>query len=157
MALPTMVTVKLKDCFGFVPSRTHDCLARKRVVAQLSKGHFLVSRLFRERRTFGLWAWIQQVAATCIAHSLQSFLSQWTLLGPCADCGGSSSCFLFALALQSTSISVASAKAEGNVGRLLHNVCLGARTGLDQRRAKAKGDANDSSSCFWRSGSRNLL
>ena len=61
-----------------------------------------------------------------ILHILwKPFLSQWELFGPCADCCGSSCCFLFALALKSTSIRVASAKGKGNVGRLLLFICFG--------------------------------
>ena len=35
LALPKMSTVELKDCFGFVPARTRDCLARNGVALAL--------------------------------------------------------------------------------------------------------------------------
>ena len=86
-ALPTMVTVKLKDCFGFVPSTTRDCLARKRVVAQLSKGHFLVSRLLRERRTLQGQGDLDTTASLRITKgqyretdNCANFRSSWDLL-----------------------------------------------------------------------------
>ena len=74
------------------------------------------------------WAWIQQVAAACIAHYSHSLEALSQPVGATrALCGllWVDCCFLFALALKSTSISVASAKSEGKVGRLLLSICIG--------------------------------
>ena len=78
------------------------------------------------------------------------FLSQWELFGPCADCCGSSCCFLFALALKSTSIRVASAKGKGHAGRQLSFFFVWLLNRLGPASRKAKGDGKVSSSCFWR-------